>query len=294
VAGPSSTKYCRLPILEKEMVTRHPIIDQMKDSMRAPWIAGDFGAIAREIGVPEAEAFVARIELEPDARVLDIACGTGNVTIPLARRSATVTGLDMTPHLLEEARARATREGLRIRFDEGFAETLPYPDGSFDVLVSMFGIMFSPFPAMVASEMARVLRPGGRLALANWASSDFGGKMQAVVGRHLPPPPQGAVSPFLWGEEAAVRDRLKLGFDAVETSVVAVRWELQRSAAGSAEFFAKNSGPIQLMLGRLDAPKQAALLRDLEQLWIDNNLAANGENHTLISNEYLEALATRR
>ena len=118
------------------MVTRHPIIDQMKDSMRAPWIAGDFGAIAREIGVPEAEGFVARMELEPGARVLDIACGTGNVTIPLARRGATVTGLDMTPHLLEEARARATREGLRIRFDEGFAETLPYPDGSFDVLVS--------------------------------------------------------------------------------------------------------------------------------------------------------------
>ena len=102
----------------------------MKDSMRSPWIAGDFGAIAREIGAPEAEAFVARMALEPGARVLDIACGTGNVTIPLARRGAMVTGLDMMPHLLEEARGRAAREGLRIRFDEGFAETLPYPDGS--------------------------------------------------------------------------------------------------------------------------------------------------------------------
>ncbi|MGY8665777.1 class I SAM-dependent methyltransferase [Bradyrhizobium sp. UFLA05-109] len=276
------------------MITQHALIDQMKDSMRAPWIAGDFGAIAREMGIPEAERFVARMELEPDARVLDIACGTGNVTIPLARRGATVTGLDMTPHLLEEARARAAREGLRIRFDEGFAETLPYPDGSFDVVVSMFGIMFSPLPATVASEIARVLRHGGRLALANWTPFGFGGKMQAVAARHLPPPPQGTVSPFLWAEEATVRDRLNPGFDAVETSVVAVRWELQRSAAGSAEFFAKNSGPIQLMLGRLDAPKQAALLHDLEQLWIDNNLAAKGENHTVISNEYLQALARRR
>jgi len=273
-------------------MTQH--IDQMRDAMRAPWIAGDFGAIAREMGVPEAEGFVARMELEPGARVLDVACGTGNVTIPLARRGATVTGLDMTPHLLEEARARAAREGLSIRFDEGFAETLPYPDGSFDVLVSMFGIMFSPFPATVASEMARVLRPGGRLALANWTPSSFAGKMHAVAGRHLPPPPQTTVSPLLWGEETTVRDRLKPGFDAVATSVVAVRWELQRSAAGSAEFFAKNSGSIQLMLGRLDAPKQAALLHDLEQLWIDTNLAANGENHTLISNEYLEVLAIRR
>jgi SAM-dependent methyltransferase len=166
----------------------------------------------------------------------------------------------------------------------------------FDVLVSMFGIMFSPLPATVASEMARVLKPGGRLALANWTASGFGGKISAVVGRYLPPPPQGTISPyFLWGEETTVRDRLKPGFDAVETSVVVVRWELQRSAAGSAEFFAKNVGPIQIALGRLDAPKQAALLHDLEQLWIDNNLATNGdENHTLISNEYLQVLAMRR
>jgi 2-polyprenyl-3-methyl-5-hydroxy-6-metoxy-1,4-benzoquinol methylase len=101
------------------MTTPHLSLDQMKDTMRAPWIAGDFGAIAREIGAPEAERFVALIGLEPGARVLDIACGTGNVTIPLARRGARVTGLDMTPHLLEEARARAAREGLRIRFDAG-------------------------------------------------------------------------------------------------------------------------------------------------------------------------------
>jgi 2-polyprenyl-3-methyl-5-hydroxy-6-metoxy-1,4-benzoquinol methylase len=188
--------------LEKAMITQQPSIDQMKDSMRAPWIAGDFGAIAREMGAPGAEGFVARMGLEPGTRVLDIACGTGNVTIPLARRGALVTGLDMMPHLLEEARARAAREGLRIRFDEGFAETLPYPDGGFDVLVSMFGIMFSPLPAVVASEMARVLRPGGRLALANWTPSGFSGKMSAVLGRYLPPPPQGTISPLLWGEHA--------------------------------------------------------------------------------------------
>ena len=125
--------------------------------------------------------------------------------------------------------------------------------------------------------------------------------MGAVVGRYLPPPPEGTISSSnlssahgLWGEDATVRDTLKPGFDAVETRVVAIRWELQRSAADAAEFFAKNAGPIQLALARLDAPKQGALLHDLEQLWIDNNLATNGGNHTLISNEYLQALARRR
>jgi SAM-dependent methyltransferase len=269
-------------------------IDQMKDAMRAPWIAGNYGAIAKTIGAPDAEGFVARLALEPDVRVLDIACGTGNVTLPLARRGATVTGLDMTPHLLEEARARAAGEGLNIRFDEGFAEALPYPDASFDMVVSMFGIMFSPAPETVASEMARVLRPGGRLALANWAPSGFNGKLPAIVGRYAPPPHPGAISPFLWGEEATVRERLKPSFDSIQTSVVSITWELQTGAAASAAFFAHNSGPIQLSLGRLDAPKQAALLHDLEQLWIENNLATNGENHTLISNEYSEVLAMRR
>lgn len=275
-------------------MTTQKITQQMQGSMRAPWIAGDFGAIAKTIGVPEAEGFVARLALEADVRVLDIACGTGNVTLPLARRGATVTGLDMIPHLLEEARARAASEGLNIRFDEGFAETLPYPDASFDVVVSMFGIMFSPFPETVTSEMARVLRPGGRLALANWTQSGFGGKMGSVFSQYLPPPPPGTISPLLWGEEATVRDRLKPGFDAVQTGVVAITWELQRSAAESAAFFTQNSGQVQLALGRLDALKQAAVLLDLERLWIDNNLATDSENLTLISNEYLQALAIRR
>jgi 2-polyprenyl-3-methyl-5-hydroxy-6-metoxy-1,4-benzoquinol methylase len=283
-----------LTVKTTEENMQHPNIDQMKDSMRAPWLAGDFGAIAREMGLHEAESFVARMQLKPGARVLDIACGTGNVTIPLARRGAMVTGIDMTPHLLAEARARAAREALNIRFDEGFAETLPYPDGSFDVVVSMFGVMFSPLPATVASEMARVLKRGGRLALASWTQSGFSGKMSAVAGQYLPPPPEGTISPFLWGEEAVVRERLSPGFDAVETSAVTVSWELQRGAGNSAEFFAKNAGPIQLMLDRLDASKRTALLQDLEQLWIDNNLATDGKSHTLISNEYLQALARRR
>ena len=276
------------------MTTKSQGIDAMKDAMLAPWIAGNFGAIAKTIGMPEAEGFVARLALEPGARVLDIACGTGNVTLPLARRGGTVTGLDMTRPLLEEARAWAASEGLDIRFDEGFAEELPYPDASFDVVVSMFGIMFSPFPEIVAAEMARVLRPGGRLALANWTQAGFGGKMGAVVSRHLPAPPFGAISPFLWGDDATVRDRLTPGFASIETSVVPITWALQQGGAATVAFFIENAGPIQLALGRLDPPKQALLLRDLEQFWIDSNIAEDGQNQTLIPNEYLQTLAIRR
>jgi hypothetical protein len=118
--------------------------------------------------------------------------------------------------------------------------------------------------------------------------------MAAVVDRYLPPPPRDVISPFLWGEDATVRDRLKADFGAVETSILTITWGLQRSAAESAQFFAQNAGPIRLALGRLDPLKQAALLQELERLWIDNNLATNGASHTLISNEYLQALAVRR
>lgn len=158
------------------MLNSGPTMEQIKTGMRATWMAGDFGVIAKTIGASAGEPFAAQIALRPGAQVLDVACGTGNVTIPLARRGATVTGLDLAPNLLVQARARAAAEGLPIRFDEGDAEALPYPDGAFDVVSTMFGAMFAPRPEVVAAEMARVLRPGGTLAMANWTPSGFPGR----------------------------------------------------------------------------------------------------------------------
>ena len=149
------------------MSTSGPTIDQIKASMRATWMAGDFGVVARTIS-SGAEDFIRRLPNPSGLRALDVACGTGNLAIPLARAGAVVTGVDIAPNLLVQARERASAESLLVHFDEGDAEELPYPDASFDLVVSMFGAMFAPRPELVASELARVLKPGGLLAMANW------------------------------------------------------------------------------------------------------------------------------
>jgi 2-polyprenyl-3-methyl-5-hydroxy-6-metoxy-1,4-benzoquinol methylase len=165
-----------------------PPIEQIKDSMRATWMAGDFGVIAKTIS-GGAEQFVARLNLPAGTKVLDVACGTGNLAIPLARQGAVVTGVDIAPNLLIQARERAAAEDLFATFDEGDAEQLPYADASFDAVVTMFGAMFAPRPELVASELARVLKPGGLLAMANWNPAGFTGKMFKVGASHVPPPP---------------------------------------------------------------------------------------------------------
>ena len=170
---------------------------KIKASMQAAWMAGDFGMIAKTIA-RGAERFVAALGVTPGMQVLDVATGTGNLAIPLARAGATVTGVDIAANLLEQARERAQGEGLEIEFDEGDAEALPYADASFDMAVSMFGAMFAPRPTMVAAELARVLKVGGKLAMANWNPASFTGRMFGVGSRHAPGP-LGVPAPVLWG-----------------------------------------------------------------------------------------------
>src|SRR2546428_12457775 len=142
------------------MQSASPDFAQLKSNLKASWMAGDFGQIAN-YAVKAGEDFVARTEIKPGARVLDVACGTGNSAIPAARAGASVTGLDLAPNLLAQARARAGREGLKIRFDEGDMEDLPYGEAAFDLVLSMFGAMFGPRPDRVVAELVRVCRPGG-------------------------------------------------------------------------------------------------------------------------------------
>jgi len=263
---------------------------QLKQAMRATWMAGDFGVVAKTISAG-AEAFVDRLPVSPGDRVLDVACGTGNLAIPIARRGAQVTGVDIAPNLLEQGRERAAAENLTITFDEGDAEQLPYPDASFDTVVTMFGAMFAPRPALVASELARVLKPGGLLAMANWNPASFTGQMFRLGSKHVPPPP-GVPPPVLWGDEATVRERLGSFFGDIETVLRAIEFKMPVSPAGAVQFFRDYFGPTQMAFKRLDPAGQAAFAADLESLWSSANTSGNPDQ-TVVLNEYLEVTAKR-
>jgi SAM-dependent methyltransferase len=264
---------------------------KIKESMRATWMAGDFGVVAKTIA-GGAEAFIGRLPIAPGMRVLDVACGTGNTAIPAAKRGAVVTGVDIASNLILQARERALAEGVNATFDEGDAEQLPYEDGSFDAVVTMFGAMFAPRYKLVASEMARVLRPGGLLAMANWNPASFSGQMFRVGGKHVPHPP-GIAPPVLWGDEAAVRERLEPHFSEIRTELIPIDFDMPTNAAGAVAFFRKYFGPTQMAFSRLDEEGQAALASDLEALWSGANVAEDTENRVLIRNEYLQVTALR-
>jgi SAM-dependent methyltransferase len=273
------------------MSTPAPHMDQIKASMRATWMAGDFGMVAKTIA-GAAELFIASLPLTRGMHVLDVACGTGNTALPAARRGAIVTGVDIASNLIEQARERAAQENLSVTFDEGDAEHLQYGDASFDVVVSMFGAMFAPRPEVVASELARVLKPGGLLAMGNWNPASFSGQMFKVGGRHAPPPP-GIVPPVLWGDEATVRDRLAPWFSNIRTEIVPIDFDMPTSPAGAVAFFRKYFGPTHMAFKRLDEAGQQAFAADLESLWSKANISPNPQNHTLVHNEYLKITATR-
>lgn len=264
----------------------------LKQAMRSMWMAGDFGVVAKTIS-SGANAFASRLDIAAGAKVLDVATGTGNLAIPLARRGCVVTGLDLAPNLLVQARERAAAEGLNISFDEGDAEQLPYAEASFDAVVTMFGAMFAPRPDVVAAELARVLKPGGLLGMANWNPGSFSGKMFAVGSKHVPPPP-GVAPPVLWGDETAVRARLEPAFTEIRTGLIPIDFDLPTDAAGAVAFFRQYFGPTQVAFSRLEGAGQEALRNDLEALWSGANVATDPGVQTLVRNEYLQVTARRR
>ena len=274
------------------MASSEVAMAQIKASMRATWMAGDFGVVAKTV-VEAAQKFVERLPIAPGTHVLDVACGTGNVALPLAREGAVVTGVDIATNLLIQGRERAAAEGLTVRFDEGDAEQLPYADGAFEAVVTMFGAMFAPRPEVVASELARVLKPGGLLAMANWNPASFSGKMFKVGSLHAPPPP-GLPPPVLWGDEATVRERLGGSFRDIRTELVPVDFDMPVNAAGAVEFFRKYFGPTQMAFARLDEAGQAKFAEALEELWEGANVAEDPAERTLVKNEYLQVVARRK
>jgi len=262
----------------------------LKAKLKTTWMSGDFDKIAQIIAAG-GEEFVERLQLRPGAHVLDVACGTGNLSLPAARAGAAVTGVDIAPNLLTTARARASAEGFRIEFEEGDAESLPYATATFDEVMTMFGAMFAPQPRIVAAELARVCRTGGRVAMANWTSAGFIGQMFKVTGSHVPPPPM--PSPLLWGDETTVRERMGKHFSDIRFTPQPISFTFPFAPAEVVEFWRVYYGPTNRAFEALkaDSEKQAALRSDLEQLWSDYNQATDGS--TRVETEYLEIIATR-
>lgn len=266
-----------------------PEMETLKTKLKATWISGDFGKIAESFTGSAAE-FVERLNLKPEMRVLDVACGSGNQSIPAARAGAKVTGVDIAPNLVEQARKRAENENLKIQFDEGDAENLPYADASFDVVMTMFGAMFAPRPERVAAELIRVCRPGGAIAMGNWTPTGFVGQMFKIVGSHVPPPPN-MPSPLLWGDETKVQFRLGDGVSEINFERRLISFAFPFGVAETIEYWREFYGPTHKAFAALDADGQAALRRDLEKLWAENNLATDGT--TRVESEYLEVIAVR-
>lgn len=271
------------------MATTVPDLAQIKAGMKHAWTSGDFGKIA-DFTSEAAADFVGSLGIQPGLRVLDIACGTGNTAIPAARAGATVTGVDIAPNLLAQARQRAAAESLDIRFEEGDAEELPFPDQSFETVISMFGAMFAPRPNRVAAEMLRVCKPGGLIAMANWTPDGFVGKSFQITSKILPPQPS-LPAPVLWGDEATVKQRFSAGIANLQMTRRRFWFHYPFSPAGTVDFFRKYFGPTQVAFSRLDAAGQADFNSQMEALWATFNKAIDGT--TRVETEYLEIKAVR-
>jgi SAM-dependent methyltransferase len=259
----------------------------LKDAARTVWAAGDYGAIAPNIALVGLRA-VRYAGVRAGEAVLDVACGTGNVALPAARAGARVTGLDLTPELLARARALAAADGLDVAFVEGDAEALPFPDASFDVVLSTFGVMFAPDAVQAGRELVRVLRPGGRMVLCNWTREGETGEMFGLLGAYEPPPPPGAGDPLRWGDEAFVRELLA-PLDVSFRRELA-EFPMGTRAEGLAEY-ATSFGPLVTLREQLAPERWTALEDDLGAML--ERRSPTGRERITYSGEYLVTEARR-
>jgi len=263
------------------------VADLLTERIRAVWTSGDYGRIAKGIERGAGE-FITRLGLKPGEEVLDVACGTGNLTLPAARLGASVTAQDIAPNLLAQAQTRAVRERLSVAFDLGDAEQLPYASGSFQTVVTMFGAMFAGRPERAAAELLRVTAAGGRIVMANWTPGGFIGEMLRTTAAYTPAP-TAIPSPLLWGTEDAVRARLGAGAASLTFTRRLIAFEYPFGPEQVVNEFRLWHGPTLRAFASLDEANRERLRRDLEQLWTEHNRATDGT--TRVQAEYLEVIA---
>ena len=261
-----------------------PDFAAIKQKQQATWASGDFAVVGTTLQIV-GETLAEAVDVRAGERVLDVAAGNGNATLAAARRFAQVTSTDYVPALLDKGRERARAEGLSVHFEAADAENLPFADASFDVVLSTYGCMFAPDHARTASEMMRVLRPGGRIGMANWTVAGFIGRLFKVIGAHLPPPP-GLHSPALWGTKAHLAALFPQAADiACTPRFFNFRY---RSAAHFVQVFRDYYGPTHKAFAALDTMRAAALEADIIALLEELNVG--GPHSLVVPSEYLEVI----
>ncbi len=260
----------------------------VKTRQNVMWGSGDYAVIGATLQIV-GELLNEAADVRATDRVLDVAAGSGNATLAAARRFATVTSTDYVPALLDRARLRADAEGFtNVTFEFADAEALPYPDTSFDVVLSTFGVMFAPDHEQTARELLRVCKPGGRIGLANWTPAGFLGQLFRTVGAYVPPPP-GVSSPVLWGTDAHVRE-LFPSATRIEHTVRTFQFRY-RSAEHWVDTFRTFYGPVHKAFAALDEERQRSLESDLIALLRSSN--RDGTRSLVVPGEYLETVITK-
>jgi SAM-dependent methyltransferase len=268
-----------------------PDFTALTQAQQTTWSKGDFAMVAN-IVLYGAETLAESLQIVPGEKVLDIACGSGNASLAAARRAwGNTVGADFVPELLERARERAAAERLEIEFVEADAQALPFDDASFDVTMSIYGVMFAPDQEKAASELLRVTKPGGRIGLASWCpDGGLQGLFGAVV-KHTGGPPPGAMPPVLWGTEERVRELLGDGVSEISFQRRPSRQPFF-SADHYIEFFRDYFGPIKGAFEKVGPEGEEALTADL-RAWLEEENVA-GDRALVIEPEYLEVIASRR
>jgi SAM-dependent methyltransferase len=266
-----------------------PDLAALKTRQQAAWSSGNYAIVGTTLQIVGEELCEA-LDLRAGSKVLDVAAGNGMVSLAAARRWCDVTSTDYVPTLLERGRARATAEGLEITFKEADAENLPFENGSYDVVLSTFGVMFTPNQDQAAAELLRVCKRGGKIGLANWTPEGFIGQVFKTVGKYLPPP-AGAKSPALWGTRARLTEMFGSEASSIkaESRIFNFRY---RSPEHFLDVFKTFYGPVLKAFAALDPAKQEEFRNDLHALVVRMNRADDGT--MVVPSEYLEVVITRR
>jgi ubiquinone/menaquinone biosynthesis C-methylase UbiE len=265
-----------------------PDFRALKARQQAAWGSGDYAVIGTTLQIV-GEQLCESLDVRAGQKVLDVAAGNGNVSLAAARRWCDVVATDYVPALLERARERAAADRLVLEFREADAEALPFEDGSFDVVVSTFGVMFTPDQDRAAAEMVRVCKPSGKIGLANWTPEGFIGQVFKTIGKHLPPP-AGVKSPALWGTRARIAELFEAHTSSIETAQRSFVFRY-RSPEHWLDVFKTYYGPVLKTFAALESTAQAALQHDLLALIAQFN--RSGDGSMVVPGDYLEVVITR-